>query len=310
MQTKDKIIYVYLTSHSFSGSTLTAFLMNTHPDITTVGELSGPGFHLDPRVYPCSCGRSFVEDPFWSDVAKFVNQQGVKFSPGSYLDTSFYLDNNRLISRARTGSLRSNFLEHVRDHVLSTVWPGHRSSMLERLQRNEAFARAILNVTGKQIFLDTSKDPMRIRYLQQSEIIDLYIIHLVRDVRGVVASTLRRNPKCTAQQAATAWLWRERNIQRHLKTLPPSRKILVRYESLATDTLTTLNEIFSFLGADSLDEIVDYRQVEHHILGNKMRKRSSSEIKLDERWRTSLTKTQLREINAIVPFADGTKLYV
>jgi hypothetical protein len=299
MQPTDKIPFVFLTSHAFSGSTLSSFLLGAHPQIATVGMLTGPAYHLDLQTYRCSCGRLFQEDPFWQAVATAVNQLGLPYSLNQYLDTRFDLGSTAVTQRLRTQSLRHNGLEQARDWFMFHFWPGHQKEMLERVRRNELFARAILQVTGKPIFLDTSKDPMRIRYLQLSPNVDLYVIHLVRDVRGVVASILSRKPNTDVREATQHWLTAERNIQRHLKAIPPARQIEVRYEDIAGKTLATLNRLYAFLGARPLPDLSDFRQAEQHIFGNKMRKQTSSEVRLDERWRAILSEEQLRIIEQL-----------
>jgi hypothetical protein len=310
MQPTAKIPFVFLTAHAFSGSTLTSFLLGSHPEIATVGELTGPAAHINLRQYPCSCGRLFQEDPFWQAVATAVNQQGLSYSLDQYLDTRFDLGSTAVTQRLRTQSLRHNGLEQARDWFMFHFWPGHQKEMLERVRRNELFARAILQVTGKPIFLDTSKDPMRIRYLQLSPNVDLYVIHLVRDVRGVAASVLSRKPAVTARQAAESWLAREQNIQRLLTAVPPTRQIKVCYEEIAGNTLATLNRLITFVGAQPLDTLADFREAEQHILGNKMRKQATSEIRLDERWRTALSPEQLRTIDQVIGVFESPNLAV
>ncbi len=289
MNDTNRIPYVFLTSHAFSGSTLSSFLLGAHPQIATVGMLTGPASHLDLAKYECSCGLLFQEDPFWQAVTAVLHRLGLPYQLDQYFDTRFDLGRTPLIQRLRSQSLRSNRLEHWRDGVLGTLWPRHRQELLARVQRNELFARAILEVAGKPIFLDTSKDPLRIRYLQLSPHIDLYVIHLVRDVRGVVASIRSRKPEVTVAQATHHWLRAEENIRRLRQEVAPERQLEVRYEEIAGNTLPTLNRLFAFLGARPLTSLGHFREAEHHILGNKMRKNAGAEIRLDERWRTVLS---------------------
>lgn len=300
MNPEEKIPFVFLTSHAFSGSTLTSFLMGMHPEIATVGELTGPARRLDLRAYPCSCGKLFQQDPFWQEVATAVNHYGLSYSLTNYLDTRFELSPNPVVQRVLAGSMRNSFLEAARDRFLFTLWPSQLTRLKDQAQRNELFARAILDVTGKSIFLDTSKDPMRIRYLPLAPHLDLYVIHLVRDVRGVVASIRSRHPETHVETAVRSWIAREKNINRLLKTVPANRQIKVNYEDMVTDTLPTLNRLLVFVGAQPLKTLGDYRETENHILGNKMRKRESSEIKLDEKWRTALSEQQLQTISRMV----------
>lgn len=270
--------------------------MGTHPDIATVGELTGPAARANLQEYPCSCGRKFQEDPFWQAVAAAANRHGLTYSLNQYLDTRFDLGNSALMQRLRSQSMRNPRLEVWRDWMMFHLWPGHQKALDERVRRNEIFVQAILEVTGKSIFLDTSKDPMRIRYLQRSSLFDLYVIHLVRDVRGVVASVLSRKPEMNVRQAAKSWLIREQNIQGQLQAIPFSRQIKISYEDIASNTLTTLNRMYQFVDAAPLTQLIDFRELDHHILGNKMRKHSSSEIRLDERWRKALSKNQIEMI--------------
>lgn len=300
MNPEEKIPFVFLTSHAFSGSTLTSFLMGMHPEVATVGELTGPARRFDLRTYPCSCGKLFQQDPFWQEVATAVNHYGLSYSLTNYLDTRFELSPNQVVQRVLAGSMRNSFLEAARDRFLFTLWPSQLTRLKDQAQRNELFARAILDVTGKSIFLDTSKDPMRIRYLPLAPHLDLYVIHLVRDVRGVVASIRSRHPETNVETAVRSWIAREKNINRLLETVPANRQIQLNYEDLVTNTLSTLNRLLVFVGAQPLKTLGDYRETENHILGNKMRKRESSEIKLDEKWRTALSEQQLQIISRMV----------
>lgn len=293
---KNKIPYVFLTSHAYSGSTLTSFLLGSHPEIATVGMLTGPADHLDLNTYRCSCGQLFQQDPFWQAVTQAVNRYGVSYSLDKHLGTRIELGSNPLIRRLRTNSLRSNKLEGIRDWLMFSLWPGHKQAMHRLIRRNEIFARAILDVSGKTVFLDTSKDPMRIRYLRLSPYIDLHVIHLIRDVRGVVASILSRRDDMNVRQATHHWLVAEQNIRRHLESVPIERQIEVQYKDITTNTLETLNQLFTFVGVQPLSDIADFREMNNHILGNKMRKQTTSEIKVDERWRTVLTEKQLELI--------------
>jgi hypothetical protein len=300
MEQPDKIPFVFLTSHAYSGSTLTSFLLGAHPDIATVGMLTGPAWHLSMDEYRCSCGELFKEDPFWQEVTAVLNRLGLSYSPDQHMATRIELGQSDWMQRLRTKSLRHNLLENIRDWTLFNFWPGHRQELMDLVRRNELFARAIIEVMDRPIFLDTSKDPMRIRYLRMSPHIDMYVIHLVRDVRGVVMSIMNRRPETTVEEATRHWLVAEHNIKRHLEAVPANRQIKVRYEDIARDTLPTLNRLYEFIGLDALPALPDFREVENHILGNKMRKRGASEIKLDERWRTFFSDSQLQLIDRLV----------
>ena len=49
--------FLYVVGTSFTGSTLLSFLLNLHPQIVSVGEMTGPFRGVaDRQAYPCSCG--------------------------------------------------------------------------------------------------------------------------------------------------------------------------------------------------------------------------------------------------------------
>jgi hypothetical protein len=213
-------------------------------------------------------------------------------------DTRFELGGHPLVRRLRTGSLRNHSVEAVRDLVFR-AWPGHSSGLQALAARNEALAQSVLEVTDKRVFLDSSKVHMRIKYLLQYSDLDISVIHLVRDARGVVTSTLGHKPGTSAQQAAQSWVHRNNNIHRHLASLPEDKHIRVRYEDVCRNTQNTLAQICRFCGVAPHYEVTDFRSVEHHVVGNQMRLRASSEIRLDERWKRELDEAQLAEIDQV-----------
>jgi hypothetical protein len=54
---------------------------------------------------------------------------------------------------------------------------------------------AIEKVSGKEVIVDSSKNPVRAFALTQIKDIDLRLVHLVRDVRGVVCSVMKPHRK-------------------------------------------------------------------------------------------------------------------
>ncbi len=75
------------------------------------------------------------------------------------------------------------------------TWPAARRRWKALVARNEAFVESVLDVTGKEVFVDTSKDRLRVKALRNFSPFDVRAIHLIRDVRGVVASQLRRGTR-------------------------------------------------------------------------------------------------------------------
>jgi hypothetical protein len=103
----------------------------------------------------------------------------------------------------------------------------------------------------------------------------------------------------TLAQAARAWRRSSEEAEKVLATLPPSRWTSVRYEHLCASPRDVLAGVFTFLGLDPGKAAADFRAVAHHVLGNGMRLDSTSEVCLDERWKSVLTEDDLQVFQAV-----------
>jgi hypothetical protein len=73
----------------------------------------------------------------------------------------------------------------------------------------------------------------------------------------------------------------------------------LQYEELCRRPEETLRTLCKFLGMDSTNIVLDFRARQQHILGNDMRLKSGSEIRLDERWRKTLSKQDLEVFESV-----------
>jgi hypothetical protein len=252
----------------------------------------------DKDEYRCSCGEKILECDFWRAVTAKMLAKDFKFDV-AHFNTKYELGIHPYIRHLRTGSFRNNNWEAVRDYIFR-LWPGQTHQLEKIGARNQALVESVLEVAGKSVFLDSSKYHMRINQQLQYTSLDIKVIHLVRDARGVVNSMLNYSKKLTPQAAARLWVNGNHNIERQLRVLPEDKYLRVRYEDMCRDLPQTLERLHFFCGVEPEPIIDDFRSVPQHIVGNKMRLRSSSEIKLDERWRTELTEGKLREVDQVV----------
>ena len=294
--TQQKIPYLYITGQGFSGSTLLSFLLNTHPEMTTVGEV-GPAKGVNTLKYVCSCGTPMRDCQFFVELEKQVNHLGSSFS---LLDwkTKFQLSQFRLLNQLLVGSLRSKPLEQIRDKLVP-FYPGFQREVEEISQRAVHLAQAALMIRNKTVFVDALKDPMRIKFLKDIEQIDLKIVHLVKDVRASVASVIKRMK--TQNIAGAAHYWRRSNTKadQARRFVAPNRWLLLRYTDLCADPQGSIDRIADLMGIKRAPLPEDFYRVEHHIIGNQMRKKSSNIIKEDLAWKEKLAEHDLREIAKI-----------
>jgi len=293
MSSAVRVAYILAPSHS--GSTLLAFLLGAHTEATTIGDTGGTASRLDP-AYRCSCGEVARTCAFWKRVSSEMAARGFDFSVGDF-GTRFESTRSRWLNRVLRAEHRSRLLEAVRDTVL---WfdPRWHKEFRETAARNVALAGTILRLTGAKVLADSDKLPHRLKFLLRIPELDIKVIHLVRDGRGVVHTCIR-DEGWSAAKSAMEWCRGIRAAEKLLSRLPVSQWTQVRYEDLCADPRKTLERLCMFLELDPSGVTLDFRSASLHVFGNKMRLDSTSAIRVDDRWRTDLTQAELAAVNRI-----------
>lgn len=288
-----RLRYVCMPGQSYTGSTLLAFLLNAHPACASVGAASGLVPRADAATYRCSCGELLGECTFWKAVRASVEDQGVRFDPlHKPWPTAYRVSPNRVLNVLGTRSLRNGLLNDGRDALVARV-PPVRDRRAAITEANVALARAVCEHTGVGTFVDSSRDPLRPRYLAASPQLEVKVLHLVRDARGNVASILRHVPGLGVEEAARRWYRANAEARRAIAALPPADCTVVRYEDLCADPQAESDRISDHVGVPRAPVPEDFQAVEHHILGNEMRLGGAGQIRADERWREALTPDDL-----------------
>lgn len=301
----------YILAASHSGSTLLTMLLNSHPEVATIGELS-PGHMEDLSWYLCSCGSLIRECPFWRWVASAMRKRGIDFHLEEF-GTGFRMPDSRIATRLLDPLHRGLALELLRDTGLRLFsrWP---SRVPEIIRANEILVEVIMEYYHARLFVDKGNRALRLKYLFRIPSFDLKVIRLIRDGRGVALTYMdpagfadakdpalrgggsggeRRSERLPMAQAARRWRRCNEEAENVLRGLGPSQWIEVRYEELCRDTEKTLRWLFEFLGFDPSKRVQEFRMVEHHVVGNGMRLDTTSRVSLDERWRSVLTEEEL-----------------
>jgi ribosomal protein S9 len=272
-----------------------SFLLGAHPQIATVGE-TGLAEGVDVEDYTCACRTPILECPFWAEVTRRLEAQGIPFDIGD-TQLRFRLRDGGLADRLLRAGPGGPLFELAR-RVGLTVVPGARGELHRLLRRNEALARVVMELQQGDAYVDIAKRPNRLLHLRRIPSYRITVVHLIRDARAVSYSCIK-NLGLTAQGGAESWLDYVAQARRTMRYFPEERRIIVRYEELCRDTRATLRRVFGAIGVRDDVEITDFRAVEQHIIGNRMRLGSSSEIRLDEKWRDALAADQLDTINRL-----------
>jgi Sulfotransferase family len=294
------IRYVCIPGSPFTGSTLLGTLLNEHPQLASIGAAVGLIARADLTTYRCSCGRLFRECEFWHYVAARTRELGhpVNVFSTNFWNTHLRLSSKRLINAGLVRSLGSDGLNRMRDAVVLKA-PPVRDAISRMGWSSWSLARAVLERSGKSVFVDTSRDHQRPKYLAMHPRLDVKVIHLVRDPRGNSASIMKHTG---ADAATAARQWRHYNVEaaRVKQYLPPEAWMSLRYEDLCADPPGALNRIADFLGVDRARPHQTGPSADSHIIGNKARLRGRTEIREDRSWETSLGQADLARIARIV----------
>lgn len=292
--------YVCIPGSPFTGSTLFGTLLNDHPQCASIGAAVGLIARADLSTYRCSCGRLFRECEFWHYVAARTGQLGhpVNVFSTNFWNTHLRLTPNRLMNVALVRSLGWDGLNRLRDAVVLKA-PRVRTAISEMGWNSWSLATAVLEKTGKSVFVDTSRDHQRPKYLAMHPRLDLKVIHLVRDPRGNSASIMKHTG---ADAARAAREWKHYNVEavRVRQYLPPESWMSLRYEDLCADPTGVLDRIADFLGVDRARPDQAAPSGDAHIIGNKARLRGRTEIREDRSWESTLGQRDLDRIARIV----------
>jgi hypothetical protein len=241
-----RLPFVYLTSPPFSGSTLFSLMVNTHPNIATVGEMTGVVKSTDPDTYYCSCGEKIRDCRFWRKVSAQMISRNFSFDPAVF-DTKVQFATGLFGHRLLNGSIRNNMLEDCRDRVVR-FFPRHRRRLDYLVARNKALAESILQVTGKSMFFDASKNPRIIRHFIREPTINLRVVHLVRDVRGTSLSRRKNKGETDWRRAVNHWVRANRTIESQLRRLPVEQWIRIRYADGCGSPESPVQGVLGFWG--------------------------------------------------------------
>jgi hypothetical protein len=164
--------------------------------------------------------------------------------------------------------------------------------------------RAAVEVSGAPVVVDTSKHVSTALLLRQMDDVDVRILHLVRDPRGVayswtknvgrpeVHSTEEQMDRLHPGRIGLRWLWFNWAFS-NMGRLGVQVQT-VRYEDFASNPELILNQIFSFAELEPMAaQIIGEGAIEleegHSVSGNPRRLvRGPVEIRRDDSWRSGL----------------------
>ena len=285
-----------------SGTTVLERVLGELPGACSAGEL----VHLWQRGVlddeTCGCGEAFGACPFWAEVGERAF--------GGWDEA---LAVRMLALRARVDRTR-----HVPLLALRRLRGRRRLEHAEYVATFARLYRAIAEVSGKPVVIDSSKHSSLAFCLRKAPWIDLRVVHVVRDSRGVAYSWTKEvlRPESGAEDLMTRYspagssaLWTGHNIffslLRRLGT--PTR--FLRYEDFVAEPRAWVSDLAEFAGLPAEDGaagFIDDSSVlltpSHTVAGNPVRFRNGPmTLRRDDAWRERLPRRR-RALVALLTF--------
>ena len=281
-----RTMLIYILSPSFSGSTLLTMLLAPHTRIASVGELKATSMGAIDD-YLCSCGTRLLNCSFWRELQSVLAASGVELRFDDF--ETHFKNGPGVIDKLLGAGVRGHLFEAARSTLIRWTPPTSRA-WRNKIDRIHSVMNAIMHIQGGDIFLDSSKDCIRLQHLIQANRWDIKVVRIDRDGRGVVNSIKKRH-RIDIDNAIREWKYTMREQHNVWRSLPDHAKLLIRYEDLCHSPQAELERIEAFTGIDGLIDCQSSAPL--HLLGNPMRTAGGLDIKLDEKWRDELEAVEL-----------------
>jgi hypothetical protein len=288
---------LYIGGLGRSGTTLLERLLGELPGACALGEV----VHLWDRDVRdderCACGRPFSGCGFWRAVGERA------FGGWDRLDVRQVLALRQAVERTR------HIPRLARWHL-----PGEYGARVARYaQYYTRVYEAAAAVSGCPVVIDSSKHSALAFCLRWSADLDLRVVHMVRDSRGVAYSWMKTVARPEADggemtryaPGRAALLWNAHNAAFGLLRRTGVPVYRLRYEELLADPVRVIRELAEFAGLDPgpLDFFGDGTVrlgTCHSAAGNPMRF-TTGELPLrhDDAWRAALPPRQRRLVGAL-----------
>ncbi|MCW2612155.1 MAG: hypothetical protein QOC93_4162 [Actinomycetota bacterium] len=292
---------LYIGGMARSGSTLLDLMLGQLPAHCDVGEL----FYLwrdgVERDLLCACGERFGACPFWTEVGRVAFGGWDRVDTGRVLALQADVDRTSRLP-AILGARRL---------------PGFRSRLDEYTEVLTALYAAIATVSGAEVVVDSTKRPSLAYILRRAPGIDLRLVHVVRDPRGVVYSWTKQ-VKMPAGAAPKPYMNQRspRQISRRWVTVTLMTAtlrrlgvptVLVRYEDLVREPAAALRRVAAVSTGGPEPDLSGILTPDglrlgesHTVAGGRVRMRTGlMPLRLDEEWRTALPSSLRRFVSAV-----------
>ncbi|MEU9888090.1 sulfotransferase [Sphaerisporangium sp. NPDC051011] len=268
---------VFIGGLGRSGTTLLERLLGEVQGVAPLGEV----VHLWERGVigkePCGCGEPFTSCPFWRRV-------GIRAFGG----WSTGLADRVLTLRRRVDRTR---------HIPALAARRCRVGLSGYTRAYSRVYEAAAQVAGGRVVVDSSKHASLAFCLRTSPVVDMSVVHVVRDPRAVAYSWRKQITRPEDGRPMTRWPplwtavhWLVQNLAFELLARRGGTVIRVRYEDLLADPPAVMQALLARLGLGGVELTflrpgVAELSVAHTCAGNPMRFAAGPlELSRDDNW--------------------------
>ncbi|QPG06422.1 sulfotransferase domain-containing protein [Salinimonas marina] len=291
------MIPTMLLSNWYSGATLFAFFLDSHPEIICNGE-TFPLRDKDKRRNICSCGAYIDTCDFYKNTI-YIKEDETFPRNWDYNNAVVKprLHNNILVNRYLSSPLLESFL---RRKIITHTNIKNRLNSYINYQFN--FMENALNYSDANVYVDGTKSIRRTQiFANHFRNEKLNLIHLVRDGRAF-CNSYKKNRKLTEKDlnfAAQEWNDYIQLVDNLANKFSNVNTLTIRYEDLCNNKHRVGLEISKFLKLSSSKKFEEDNSTSH-ILGNRMRKDFNFDIVEDLSWKQELSENTISAISKVM----------
>jgi hypothetical protein len=291
---------LYIVGVGRSGSTLLERMLGAVPGSVNAGEVNAIFSRVATEDQRCGCGTPFSSCPFWTAVGEEA------FGGWSSVTGRMSLLQPRLV--------RQRFVPRL---VTGLAGEAYLRDLDEYLDAHRRLYRAIAAVSGAEVVVDASKSTAQLFALRRIEDLDLRVLNLVRDSRGVANSWNKTGvSKPQSRDGAMmgtyaphrlAVLWAALQLESAVLGAAAPHAARVRYEDLVAHPRPTLEEALRGVGLAPAQGALAHvgessvtLDPSHGVAGSRTRFTSGRiELQLDDAWRSALPVGARRIVTAL-----------
>jgi hypothetical protein len=291
---------LYIVGVGRSGSTLLERVLGAVPGSVNAGELNAVFSRVSTQDQRCGCGEPFSRCEFWQAVGERAW--------GGWDEVT------RRMTQLQPRLVRQRFVPQLATGRGSATF---RAELAEYLDAYERLYHAVAEVAGAEVVVDASKSTAQLVALRRIADLDLRVVNLVRDARGVAHSWTKADLRKPASQqgeamgtyppARLAVLWAALQLESTVLGRSFENAARVRYEDLVARPRPTVRGLLADLGLPARDDDlahVDEHSVRlgpsHGVAGSRSRFTAGDiELRLDDAWRSTLPAGARRVVTAV-----------